>query len=89
MNIIKEFCPGAGNGPGTCVVRSDSYNHTVGHINHLMGIISDTYPKIDVKAISVELYGGDRFKHTTGLEFSPPESPPDDWTRISRLETAL
>lgn len=74
-----------------CSIRTDTYNHTFGHINKLVDAAYEDFPSLGHFEIDVVVYGGSYIKRIWGIEFrAPADSVPDNYrTAIGGLENHL
>jgi len=87
MEIIKEQTE------RHCVIRSDTYAKSLDHMLILFEFAQSDFPGLKPEDVSVQLYGGRRFKGTYGIEFPKIKiegtTVPGDYRQISELESTL
>lgn len=86
MDIIKETCG------RVCVIRTNTYAHTVNHILMLGQEMQKDFPDLLMGNARVVQYGGNRQKGTFGIEFEMPlgyAAAPHSYERITQLELTL
>jgi hypothetical protein len=82
IEVIREYCPNNKR----CVVRTNSYGHTLGFLILLFEEVQKDFPDLKADEVSVKLYSGSNFRGTVGLEFSAESQPPETYREIYRLE---
>lgn len=82
MRIIKESTG------KHCVLRTDTYAHSLAHIEMLFQEAKKDFPSLKAEDVQVVYYGGDRYARTNGIEFPVPEgaSVPQEYLLIAHLE---
>ncbi len=70
------------------VLRTDTYVHTLAHINMLFEEAKKDFPSLKAGGVEVVRYGGERYARTTGVEFEIPEGAtiPAAYQHIEELE---
>lgn len=92
MKIIKEIRLETESAMAMCVVRSNCYGSSLKYILELFDEAQATYPELTIKDVQIVQFGGQRYKQTLGIEFSPRvagRSVPEGWTQISELEYTI
>lgn len=54
---------------GYCIIKSNTYAHTVEYVNSLVSIAKQDFPGLQDKDINVKVFNSDRWKSQTGIEF--------------------
>ncbi|MFH1425226.1 MAG: hypothetical protein ABIG28_00650 [archaeon] len=82
MDIIKEQTE------KTCVIRSEAYTKSLGHLLELFSVAKADFPSIEPPDVDVLYYAGGHYAKTYGLEFRKPEGStvPDGYKLIRDLE---
>jgi hypothetical protein len=82
IEVIREYCPLNKR----CVVRTNSYGHSLGFLNTLFEEVQKDFPDLKADEVSVKLYSGRSFRGTFSLEFRVKEKPPETYREISEFE---
>jgi hypothetical protein len=64
MDIKKYQTP-----EGYCIIKSNTYCHSIEYINKLKQIAKQDFPNLKDSEISVKVYNDDRWGKQTGIEF--------------------
>jgi hypothetical protein len=81
--LIKEIVTASEGKNGTCIIRASNYCHSLAHFLNLVEVAKKDYPDIAMSDVSIEKYGGDRFKRTWAIEFPTSDTEPKTgWTKI-------
>ena len=86
MNIIKEYAL-----VGETLhfsIRTNTYSHSLDFFERLWQEAYHDFPWLDRSDVEVVHYGGIRYKHTFGIEFTAKDVP-DGYTKVKRLEDTL
>lgn len=97
MSIVKEvemprhakkpWAPDDLRGRATCCVRWRGYVYSVEHIRILAFTANEDFPDLRESDMRVRQYDGETTRGFFGIEFLvPPESVPDSYKRVERLE---
>ena len=87
VTFIKEYTP-TKNGY-RFVIRRRDYGSNMRHLLELYDQARADFADISTDQLDVVHYGGQRFKHTYGLEFNSTDEPPEGYERIEQLEMVL
>lgn len=82
MRIIKERTE------KHCVLRTESYSHTLAHIEMLFEEAKKDFPSLKPEDVELVYYGGERYARTNGIEFIVPNGAPvpEEYQPIAHLE---
>ena len=71
-----------------CVIRTDTYVHSLEHILNLFNTARQDFPDLKPKDVKVVQYGGRRYARTFGIEFEKPREieVPEEYDHIQQLE---
>lgn len=88
MTIIKEFRPPTKNYTARCVIRTNTYAGTLGHLNKLFTVAKEDFPRLDMEDVEVIFYAGRRYARTYGIEFwaEADDKIPSDYRETNELE---
>ncbi len=89
MDFIKEYQPVVEQFPGRCVIRTNTYCKNFSHICFLVAEAKKDFPDLKDNLIEIAHYGGQHYKGTFGIEFTPTGEVPDSYEKISELEFTL
>lgn len=91
MTIVKEVeMPTSRRSSGAraiCCVRWRGYVYSVEHIRILAFTANEDFPDLRESEMRIRQYDGERTRGFFGIEFLvPPESVPDSYVRLGKLE---
>lgn len=87
MNIIKEYAL-VGEKTLRFSLRTNTYAHSLDFFERLWEEAKRDFPWLDKNDVEVVHYGGIRYKHIFGIEFTAKDIP-DGYTDVGRLENTL
>ena len=84
MAIFREHCPGAQK----CVLRSDTYEHSLASLEQLFKEAKRDFPYLTVERVQVTQFAGPIYARTYGIEFvvRDGEDVPAEYRRVSELQ---
>jgi hypothetical protein len=82
MDYLKEYSTESQK----YVIRTDTYAHSVEHIQNMFAEAQKDFPDLQVKDVDVVYYAGQRFSRTFGIEFRAVGTIPDSYREIHQLE---
>lgn len=87
MKFIKEYCQAS----QICVIRTDNYGSTLQKFLDFLKEAQKDFPQLTPATVEIVHFGGERYKHTFGLEFKVPTgaSVPNTYSPINQLEFTL
>lgn len=85
MDIIREHCK------QRCIVRTDTYASTLGHLEMLFAEARNDFPGLVQDRVEIVHYGGRSYARTYGLEFDvePTQRIPDSYKAVQEVELKL
>jgi hypothetical protein len=83
--FIREFV----EKPNICIVRAQTYAHSFAHIAGMVQAAKEDFPALKDDDIQVVFYGGDHYRGTMGIEFTPAGDVPATYQVISQVELTL
>ena len=73
----------------TCIIRTNTYGHSVGFILGLVTVAREHFPNLKLNDVEICHYGGQRYKYTFGIQFKPSGPIPDVYKRVPQIEFVL
>jgi hypothetical protein len=86
MRIIKQYFLDEDSGRKRCVIRTNTYTHTVAHFNMLAAEIKKDFPQLPESEFDVVHYAGERINQIFGIEFNIIGDAPEDYVKVSYPE---
>jgi TRAP-type mannitol/chloroaromatic compound transport system substrate-binding protein len=74
-----------------CVVRTNCYGSSLSMFKQLADVAKEAYPELKDEDIKIVQFGGQAYKRTFGIEFTPIDGKTilDGWMEIRELESTL
>lgn len=89
MDFIKEVCNSKEQKNTRVVIRTKTYASSLDYFDKLYEEAHKDFPEIPKKEMQVTHYGGIRYKYTFGIEFNVKGKVPEDYQKISKMESTL